>query len=333
MRLRRGMLGPWGAAGRGRGQGRSSPPSPWARWPRCRAAARRRRPGHPGLPRPTPPRPARRVRRGQQRPRPGRRRASPSAGTTRCCRAEARTRTPRRPGLAATRRRSPPTRASEPGWRPGSRARAFRLGRPADPFSARHRHRGRLPGGIGNLEAGAGQPRLPDGGQPGPGRDPRPVKAGRTRIRLSAGRLPVVAFESGERLYWGFRGTQGLTVTGSIQREHGRYTGTLSYVIRDSYGFPQRRHAGRLRPAHAVLADRVRGAAAPRRGPLVPRHHHGHRGVPVTDSGREGPQAGYWSCRAQTSSQSSSVMVRPEERISASSVKYFSQARARARTG
>jgi hypothetical protein len=65
------------------------------------------------------------------------------------------------------------------------------------------------------------------------------LKAGRTRIRLSAGQLPTVAFESGDSdLYWGFRGTQGLTVTGSVHREHGRYTGTLTYVIRDSYGFP-----------------------------------------------------------------------------------------------
>jgi len=30
----------------------------------------------------------------------------------------------------------------------------------------------------------------------------------------------------------------GLTVTGRGTREHGRYAGTLSYVIRDSYGFP-----------------------------------------------------------------------------------------------
>jgi hypothetical protein len=65
------------------------------------------------------------------------------------------------------------------------------------------------------------------------------LKAGRTRIRLSAGQLPTVAFESGDSdLYWGFRGTQGLTVTGSVRRAHGRYTGTLTYVIRDSYGFP-----------------------------------------------------------------------------------------------
>ena len=65
------------------------------------------------------------------------------------------------------------------------------------------------------------------------------LKAGRTRVRLSADQLPAVAFESRTSdLYWGFRGTQGLTVTGSGHRENGRYVGTLSYVIRDSYGFP-----------------------------------------------------------------------------------------------
>jgi hypothetical protein len=65
------------------------------------------------------------------------------------------------------------------------------------------------------------------------------LKAGRTRVQLSAAQLPTVAFESKiSDLYWGFRGTQGLTVTGSGSRENGRYVGTLSYVIRDSYGFP-----------------------------------------------------------------------------------------------
>src|SRR5215468_7628848 len=65
------------------------------------------------------------------------------------------------------------------------------------------------------------------------------LKAGRTRVQLSAAQLPTVAFESETSdLYWGFRGTQGLTVTGSGSRENGRYVGTLSYVIRDSYGFP-----------------------------------------------------------------------------------------------
>ena len=67
----------------------------------------------------------------------------------------------------------------------------------------------------------------------------RQLKAGRTRVRLSSAQLPAVAFEStSSDLYWGFRGTQGLTVTGRGTRENGRYAGTLSYVIRDSYGFP-----------------------------------------------------------------------------------------------
>ncbi|HEY1318905.1 MAG TPA: hypothetical protein VGF32_01605 [Streptosporangiaceae bacterium] len=65
------------------------------------------------------------------------------------------------------------------------------------------------------------------------------LAAGRTRVRLSAAQLPAVAFEStSSDLYWGFRGTQGLTVSGRGSRENGRYAGTLSYVIRDSYGFP-----------------------------------------------------------------------------------------------
>ena len=67
----------------------------------------------------------------------------------------------------------------------------------------------------------------------------RQLKAGKTRVRLSAAQLPTVAFESKTSdLYWGFRGTQGLTVTGGGSRKNGRYAGTLTYVIRDSYGFP-----------------------------------------------------------------------------------------------
>jgi hypothetical protein len=65
------------------------------------------------------------------------------------------------------------------------------------------------------------------------------LKAGRTRVRLSAAQLPLVSFaSSGGDLYWGFRGTQGLSVTGTVHRADGRYSGTLSYIIRDSYGFP-----------------------------------------------------------------------------------------------
>jgi hypothetical protein len=67
----------------------------------------------------------------------------------------------------------------------------------------------------------------------------RQLGAGRTLVRLSAGQLTTVAFESaGSDLYWGFRGTQGLTVTGDGSGVKGRYSGTLTYVIRDSYGFP-----------------------------------------------------------------------------------------------
>jgi hypothetical protein len=65
------------------------------------------------------------------------------------------------------------------------------------------------------------------------------LKDGDTRIRLSAGQLPTLLFAStASDLYWGFRGTQGLTVSGGGRGENGRYVGTLTYVIRDSYGFP-----------------------------------------------------------------------------------------------
>ena len=65
------------------------------------------------------------------------------------------------------------------------------------------------------------------------------LKDGDTRVRLSAGQLPTVLFAStASDLYWGFRGTQGLTVSGGGRDENGRYVGTLAYVIRDSYGFP-----------------------------------------------------------------------------------------------
>ena len=67
----------------------------------------------------------------------------------------------------------------------------------------------------------------------------RQLKAGDVQVRLAASQLPTVTFGStNSDLYWSFRGTQGLTVTGSGGRTGGRYTGTLTYVIRDSYGFP-----------------------------------------------------------------------------------------------
>lgn len=65
------------------------------------------------------------------------------------------------------------------------------------------------------------------------------LRAGDTRVLLSAAQLPTVLFAStASDLYWAFRGTQGLTVSGSGRRENGRYAGALTYVIRDSYGFP-----------------------------------------------------------------------------------------------
>lgn len=67
----------------------------------------------------------------------------------------------------------------------------------------------------------------------------RRLKDGDTRVRLAAWQLPTVTFNAtNSDLYWSFRGTQGLSVTGSGVRESGRYVGTLTYVIRDSYGFP-----------------------------------------------------------------------------------------------
>jgi hypothetical protein len=38
-------------------------------------------------------------------------------------------------------------------------------------------------------------------------------------------------------LYWAFRATQGIKVTGTIKDHGGKYTGQLTYVISDTYGF------------------------------------------------------------------------------------------------
>jgi hypothetical protein len=101
----------------------------------------------------------------------------------------------------------------------------------------------------------------------------RQLKAGRAHVRLSAAQLPTVTFGSRTSdLYWGFRGTQGLTVTGSGRRENGRYVGTLSYVIRDSYGFP--------------VGDTLEGFGPPMRylqtACGAPRHAGGARWFPDT---------------------------------------------------
>lgn len=64
------------------------------------------------------------------------------------------------------------------------------------------------------------------------------LRAGATRVQISSAELRPITFTGSGDLYWGFRNTQGLTVSGSGTRQNGRYTGTLTYVIRDSYGFP-----------------------------------------------------------------------------------------------
>jgi len=96
------------------------------------------------------------------------------------------------------------------------------------------------------------------------------LKAGRTRVRLSAAQLPPVAFESrSSDLYWGFRGTQGLTVTGrrSPARERTvhrnpllRHTGQLR--------IPGRRHARRFSgPPMRYLQTGLRGRRCTRGEP------------------------------------------------------------------
>jgi hypothetical protein len=44
----------------------------------------------------------------------------------------------------------------------------------------------------------------------------------------------VVDFPS---LYWAFRATQGIRLTGTLRDQGGKYTGQLTYVITDTYGF------------------------------------------------------------------------------------------------
>ncbi len=82
-------------------------------------------------------------------------------------------------------------------------------------------------------------------------------------------------------------------------------------------------------PARDDLAGQFsRDVPLPPRRRRWPRLFRGHPQFawPLADDGLSaGGQAGYWSCRAHTSSHSSSVSVRPAERISASSWKYSSR--------
>ena len=67
----------------------------------------------------------------------------------------------------------------------------------------------------------------------------RQLNAGNHQVTLGAPPLATVRFgKITSDLYWGFRGTQGLTVSGSGSIQNGNYVGTLTYVIKDSYGFP-----------------------------------------------------------------------------------------------
>jgi hypothetical protein len=66
------------------------------------------------------------------------------------------------------------------------------------------------------------------------------LRAGQPHVRLAGSELPPLRFGqrgSSRDLYLSFRGTQGLSIRGSGMLSHGRYTGRLTYVIRDSYGF------------------------------------------------------------------------------------------------
>jgi hypothetical protein len=69
----------------------------------------------------------------------------------------------------------------------------------------------------------------------------RQLRAGRTRVQLDRTLLQPIRFGvpgSAHDLYLGFRGTQGLEVRGSGHLARHRFTGRLTYVIRDVYGFP-----------------------------------------------------------------------------------------------
>lgn len=69
----------------------------------------------------------------------------------------------------------------------------------------------------------------------------RQLRSGRTRIQLDRTLLQPIRFGvpgSARDLYLGFRGTQGLEVRGSGRLARHRFTGRLTYVIRDVYGFP-----------------------------------------------------------------------------------------------
>lgn len=67
----------------------------------------------------------------------------------------------------------------------------------------------------------------------------RQLNAGNNHPVLTAPTLTRITFGGKTSdLFWGFRGTQGLIVSGNGSLQNGHYIGTLQYVIQDSYGFP-----------------------------------------------------------------------------------------------
>jgi hypothetical protein len=82
----------------------------------------------------------------------------------------------------------------------------------------------------------------------------RRLNAGSRQVNLAAPPLQTIRFGGGiSDLYWGFRGTQGLTVSGSGNLQDGNYVGTLTYIIRDSYGFPPKGDLDYYSPAMRYL--------------------------------------------------------------------------------
>ncbi len=62
------------------------------------------------------------------------------------------------------------------------------------------------------------------------------ARAGLTNFKLESS-LSRIRLTSSSDLEWSFRGTQGLDVAGNIHLDGSRYRGTVTYVLRDSYGF------------------------------------------------------------------------------------------------
>ena len=92
------------------------------------------------------------------------------------------------------------------------------------------------------------------------------LRAGRSRVRLTGPVLRTIRFAgpaASRDLYLGFRGTQGLDVRGTGTMTGRRYTGRLTYVIRDSYGFPPRDQLLGFGPAMRYLQVNCGSPATP----------------------------------------------------------------------